>query len=317
MQIAHDIVLVTDATGHQGYAAARLLLSKGLKVRAMTKYPHSDKGIALTKAGATVIYGHLDDPSLLYQALHGARAVYFMQYIRRDINLVEEEARAKRLAYLAKEQDVYQFIYSSFASDSNSSNVPHFAVKERIEKTIRDLRFECYTFLRHTFCMEYLVDPIIFPELVSGKIISPIGADTKLQMISSEDLAKFMIYTLEHPQTMNGVELDLAGDEHSFGEIVKVLSSAFNKRIEYTSMRFDDYAELRDLSESSRHDFKLMVNWWESMGWDVDIGGLMLASRTFGIEMETLTEWGKDLATKYSANHQFLPSTSLNPVLRN
>ncbi len=311
MNLAHDIVLITDATGHQGYAAARLLINRGFKVRAMTKNPYCKRGIALMKAGASVIYGHLDDPSLLYQALHGTKAVLFLQYIHRDVDLNQEEVRGKRMAYLAKEQDIGQFIYSPVASNIKSSGIPHFAVKERIEKTIRDLKFESYTFLRHTFCMELLLDPFIFPELSTGKIISPIRPDTKLQMISADDIAKFMLHALKYPGFMNGAELDLAGDEHSFGEIVEVLSSAFNKRIEYTPMRFDDYAKLRDLSEKSRHDFGLIVNWWESMGWDVDIGGLMLASRTFGIEMETLTEWGQELATKCSADAQLLPVPSL------
>jgi uncharacterized protein YbjT (DUF2867 family) len=312
LRTANDIVLVIDATGSQGYAAARLLLNRGFKVRAMTKSPHCDKAIDLTKAGASVIYGHMDDPSLLYRALDGAKSVLFTQHIRRDTNLSQEETRAKRLAYLAKEQDVYQYIYSPVASDSKSINVPHFAVKERIEKTIRDLKFQSYTFLRHTFCMEFLLDPFIFPELNAGKIITPIQPDTKLQMLSADDLAKFMLYSIQHPTAMNGAELDLAGDEHTFGEMVEVLSSAFNKQIEYTPMRFDDFAELRNLSENSRHDFKIMVNWWESMGWDVDIGGLMLASRTFGIEMETLTEWGQDLATKCEVHSQTLSIGSLN-----
>ncbi len=312
MRDKDDIILVTDATSHQGYASALLLLESGFKVRAMTAIPHCEKAIALTKAGAFVIYGHLDDPSLLYQALQNARAVFVTHHIRRDTNLTLEETRGKRLAYLAKEQDVYQYIYSPVASDSYHSVVPHFAVKSRIEKTIRDLKFESYAFLRQTLCMDLLIDPIVFPEIVNGEIISPIHPDTKLQMISATDLAKFVKFALKYPDQMNAAELDLAGDEHSFGEVAEVLSAALNKRIKYSAMRFDDYAELRDLSERSRQDFKLMVNWWESMGWDVDIGGLMLAGRNCGIEMETLTEWGQQLATKSSVRSQSLPAPSIN-----
>ena len=62
------IILVTGATGQQGGAVARALLTKGQKVRVMTRTPA--KASALAKAGAEVVKGNLTDALDLQAALH-------------------------------------------------------------------------------------------------------------------------------------------------------------------------------------------------------------------------------------------------------
>ena len=296
-----DFVLVTGATGNQGSATACLLLEKGFQVRAMTHQPHSPKAARLAAFGAEIVLGDLDDPAVLHNAFVGVKGVFAVQGSREGESKIEEE-RGKRLAYIAKEQDVPQYIYSSVASAREKSGVPHFEAKGRIEKTIRDLKFPSHTFLRGTFFMESLLDPSIFPEIVSsGKLICPISPNTKIQMVSAEDVAKFAVYAFENPGLMNGVELDLAGDEHTFAEVAEVLSAAFHKRIEFASVNMEEFAKLRSLSHNLRHNVERIMDWWEEVGWDIDIGGLMLASRNCGIELKTLNEWANSLSTKSGA----------------
>ena len=296
-----EIVLVTGATGNQGNATARRLLEKGFRVRAMTQQPQSPRAALLAALGAEIVLGNLDDPVVLHNALTGVRGVFAVQDSR-DADSAVEEGRGKRLAYIAKEQDVTQYIYSSVAAARQNSGIPHFEVKGRIEATIRDLEFPSRTFLRGTFFMESLLDPTMFPEIVSsGKLICPIKPGTKVQMVSADDVAQFAVYAFENPTLMNGVELDLAGDEHTFGEIAKVLSAAFRKPIEFAPMDMEEYAELRHLSHDLKHNVGQIMDWWDSVGWDIDIGGLMLASHNCGIELKTLNEWAQDLATTSGA----------------
>ena len=59
MATQSNIILVTGATGQQGGAVARALLTKGQKVRVMTRTPA--KASALAKAGAEVVKGNLTD----------------------------------------------------------------------------------------------------------------------------------------------------------------------------------------------------------------------------------------------------------------
>src|SRR5262249_8724979 len=110
-----DYVLVTGSTGNQGNATARLLLEKGFRVAARTHQPHSPKAALLAAAGAEIVLGNLDDPSVLHSAFVGVKGVFAVQGSREAESKIEEE-RGKRLAYIAKEQDVPQYIYSSVAS---------------------------------------------------------------------------------------------------------------------------------------------------------------------------------------------------------
>jgi uncharacterized protein YbjT (DUF2867 family) len=293
-------VLVTGATGNQGCATARHLLAQGFAVRAMTHQPHSGKAAYLSALGAEVVYGTLDDPSLMYSALHQVRAVFAVVDSRHPIFSKEEE-RAKRLAYLAKEQDVEQFVYSSVASAREPRGVPHFEIKSRIEQTIRDLRFNSHTFLRGAFLMESLLDTTIFPEIVSGKLVSPISPNVRLQLISADDVAKFALFSFCNPDLVNGVEIDLAGDEHTFVEMAQVLSNALECEIEYAQVDMDEYLRLRSIPLNLHHNFERVREFWELVGWDIDIGGLMLASRTVGIDIKTLNEWASSVALEFGA----------------
>ena len=64
-----ELILVSGATGQQGGAAARHLLARGFKVRALTRDAKSDKTQALSAQGAEIVQGNLEDRATLDQAL--------------------------------------------------------------------------------------------------------------------------------------------------------------------------------------------------------------------------------------------------------
>ncbi len=68
MDKSKDIILVTGSTGQQGGAVARQLLSRGYRVRAMTRKPEGEPAKALSALGAEVVQGDLDDPNSLERA---------------------------------------------------------------------------------------------------------------------------------------------------------------------------------------------------------------------------------------------------------
>jgi uncharacterized protein YbjT (DUF2867 family) len=70
------LVLVTGATGNTGSGIVRALLARGTRVRALVR--SSQKGDALTRQGAEVTVGDLDDPRSLKPAMFdGVTDVYF------------------------------------------------------------------------------------------------------------------------------------------------------------------------------------------------------------------------------------------------
>jgi len=72
-------VLVLGATGRQGGATARHLLSNGWRVRALVRDPNKSATQALHQAGALVIQGDYEDRASLEAAMHGVYGVFSMQ----------------------------------------------------------------------------------------------------------------------------------------------------------------------------------------------------------------------------------------------
>jgi uncharacterized protein YbjT (DUF2867 family) len=153
MQKASDVVLVTGATGQQGGAVARLLLSRGHKVRALTRKPQGEAAKALVGLGAEVVAGELDDAGSLEKALRGVWGVFSVQNTW-EAGVEGEERQGKRLAELARKAGVSHFVYTSVASAHRRTGIPHFENKARIEETVRGLGFPSYTILRPVFFME-------------------------------------------------------------------------------------------------------------------------------------------------------------------
>lgn len=67
MATQSKLILVTGATGQQGGAVAKALLTKGQKIRVMTRHP--EKASSLAQAGAEVVKGNLTNASELQAAL--------------------------------------------------------------------------------------------------------------------------------------------------------------------------------------------------------------------------------------------------------
>ena len=274
----HDqVVLITGATGKQGGALAQELGGKGFKLRAMTRKPDSDAARSLRKMGAEVVQGDLDDPTSTGKALDGAWGVFAVQNTW-EAGVEGEETQGKRIAKLAREKGVQHFVYTSVGSAQRKTGIPHFENKWRIEDTIRGLKFPSYTILRPVFFMENLPTPWF---LNGDKLVTAMDPKTVLQMIAVEDIGKFGARAFTHAADMNGREIDLAGDQVTMPQAAEVLGKALGKKIDFVRIPIE---EIRKNSE----DFAMMLEWFDRVGYDVDIPGL---ERTYGMKLTTLGHW--------------------------
>src|SRR5688500_14947318 len=69
-------VFVCGATGQQGGAVARLLLSRGHHVRALVRNAESPAAQGIRSAGAELVSGSMDDGAGLVRAMDGVDAVF-------------------------------------------------------------------------------------------------------------------------------------------------------------------------------------------------------------------------------------------------
>ena len=270
-------VVVTGATGKQGGAVARALAGKGFKIRAMTRKPDSDPAKAIAATGAELVQGDLNDTSSLQTALTGAWGVFGVQNTW-EAGVAGEEEQGKRLATAAREAGVQHFVYSSVGSADRKTGIPHFENKYRVEETIRRLTFPSHVILRPVFFMENLPSPWF---LNGDNLCAALAPATKLQMIAVDDIGKHVARAFVEAEKLNRQDIDIAGDEATMPQAAAALSKGLRRSINFVQIPI---GEVRKNSE----DFALMLEWFERVGYDVDIPGLAHES---GIRPATLDEW--------------------------
>ena len=271
-------VLITGATGKQGGATARALAGKGFTLRAMTRKPDSDAARAIAaETGAAIIRGDLDDPASLKSALQGAWGVFAVQNTW-EAGVAGEEEQGKRIATLAKDAGVQHFVYTSVGSADRKTGIPHFENKSRVEDTVRALGFPSHVILRPVFFMENLISPWF---LNGDNMYAALQPDTTLQMIAVDDIGQYGARAFTDAARLNRREIDLAGDAVTMPQAAAALSSGLGRTITFVQIPMSD---VRKNSE----DFALMLEWFERVGYDVEIPEL---AREFGIRPTKLTEW--------------------------
>jgi uncharacterized protein YbjT (DUF2867 family) len=280
MNKSTDIILVTGATGNQGGAVARHLLSKGYKVRAMTRKLQGDKAREISALGAELVQADYDEPGSLEKALEGVWGVFAVQNTW-EAGVVREEEQGKLLAELARKKGITHFVYSSVGSAHRATGVPHFDNKYRIEQKVRSLGFPSWTILRPVFFMDNFLSPWFKPGLTEGKLMIGIKPDTRLQMIAVDDIGRFGLLAFEQHEKMNGVELDIAGDEMTMPEAAAILSGAMGREVRYVEASKD---EVRRASE----DYATMLEWFDVVGYNVDIPAL---EKRYGLRLTKFREW--------------------------
>jgi uncharacterized protein YbjT (DUF2867 family) len=275
--VSDRIVLITGATGKQGGAVARHLAGKGFAIRAMTRNADSPAARALAASGAEVIKGDLDDTASLEAALKGAWGAFAVQNTW-EAGVEREEEQGKRFATVARKVGVQHFVYSSVGSAHRRTGIPHFDNKWRVEETIRGLGFPSRVIIRPVFFMENLTSPWF---LNGDTLSAAMDPKTVLQMIAVDDIGKYGARAFTDAATLNGREIDIAGDALTMPQAASVLSKSLGRPIEFLRVPIEDVRK-------NSLDFALMLEWFDRVGYDADIAGL---AREFGITPTTLAQW--------------------------
>ena len=282
MKTGTDLILVTGATGQQGGAVARELLAKGHKVRALTRKPESPAAKELKTLGAEIVAGDLDDAASLERALAGVWGVYAVQNTW-EAGVEREEEQGKRIAEVAKRAGVQHFVYASVGSAHKETGIPHFENKSRVEAVVRDLGFPSFVILRPVFFMENLTSPWFLPAIEQGQLAVGMDPKTPLQMIAVRDIGRYGAWALEHPETLNGRAIDIAGDRKTMPETAAILGRALNRSVTHVRVPIEDVRKFSD-------DFATMLEWFDEVGYSADIAS---TSKESGIRPTTLEEWAK------------------------
>jgi uncharacterized protein YbjT (DUF2867 family) len=258
-------VLVAGATGQQGGAVARALLSKGHRVRALTRRPDGEAAVRLASAGAEVVAGDLGDAASVLKAAANVDTMFLMGNSYEGGT--EEETRQGIVAAdAAKAAGVGHLIYSSVADADRSTGIPHFESKYLVEKHIAGLGMP-YTISAPAGFMENVVAPWTIDGLRRGVHAFALPPGRVLQLVAVADIGAFVAALAERRERVFGKRFDIAGDELSGEEQARILSQAIGRPIGYQEIPI---AAARQQSE----DAALMFEWFDRVGYDADIAAL-------------------------------------------
>lgn len=278
MATQSKLILVTGATGQQGGAVATALLTKGQKIRVMSRTP--EKASVLAQAGAEVVKGNLTNPSDLQAALRGVHGVFAMS-TPFEAGMDQEVRQGIMMADAAKQAGIAHYVYTSVGSAHRNTGIPHFETKWKVEQHIRQIGLPA-TFLRPVWFMENFTT--FSKPSAEGILMMPMQADKKLAMVALRDIGEFGAAAFMRPNDFLGQAIDLAGDELTMPDVAAHLSKVTGRSIQFQGL------PLEQAEAAMGHDLATMFRWFNEVGYQINIAAL---KQTFGIPLTTFAEWIK------------------------
>lgn len=248
-------ILLTGATGQQGYAVARVLLQNSFSVYAMARDLRKDKALDLKSRGAELVQADFDDPQSLEKALEGMEGVFAVQDSF-AAGTEREIEQACRLADMALAKKVSYFVYSSIAGADKQKSSPHFEAKRKVEKHIEQIDLP-YTIFRPVFFYYNYLQNNIIEMLRGGSLKTPLAPNKKLQHLSEHDYALIVSMAFSSYPELIGKTIEVASTELSGREIADVFAKVLNRPIHYEQISFDEFEKL------AGHEMRLIYEWFD------------------------------------------------------
>jgi uncharacterized protein YbjT (DUF2867 family) len=211
------VIAVTGATGRQGGAVTRHLLSGGWRVRAITRRPEAGAARVLAKLGADIVRADMFNKDDLVHAFRGAYGVYSVQnFIPGGVDA--EVRQAKNVAAAAKETGIQHLVYGSAGTGATDTGIGSWDSKLTAEAYSRALGLPM-TVLRPMAFMELMTDKGFYPPVSTWSLMPRLmGKDRPVGWICVDDLGAIAARAFAEPDRFVGADLRLAADVQSIAE---------------------------------------------------------------------------------------------------
>jgi len=241
------VILVTGATGAQGYSVAKALLETDQwVVRCLTRNVGREKAKELQEAGAVLVEGDLDDKGSLMQAMEGCYGVFGLTNFWEHFE--KEYQQGRNLIDAVHASGISHFIYSGLpgyqALSGGKLSVPHCDIKAALEEYTRGLGIPS-TFIHIAFYYENFLS--FFPPLREGDGAFYFGfpqGDTPLAMASPEDMGPIVALVFDHPDHYMGKTVGVVGEDRSCKEYASIMSRVLGVTVRYRYVPRDVFAGL-------------------------------------------------------------------------
>ncbi|MFI6768004.1 NmrA/HSCARG family protein [Streptomyces sp. NPDC050355] len=258
-------IAVTGATGAQGGATARALLTAGHRVRALTRHPASPAAEALRGLGAEVRHADFDDRPSLAAALTGADSLFAVT-TPFGTDTATEVRQGKALVDAAAEARLGHIVFTSAAHADRGTGIPHYESKHLVEQNLRTAGVP-WTVIAPAAFMDNYGSGWTLDGLRDGTFAWPMPADRPLTLIPASDIGAFAALVLQRRDEFTGRRIDIASDERTPGQMAEILAAAIGRPIAHQEVPL---AYVRTRSA----DLAAMFEYFTTVGLDVDATAL-------------------------------------------
>jgi len=271
-------ILVLGATGRQGGAAAKYLLSAGWSVRALSRKPDAEPARALRNNGVEVIAGSMDDPADLDKAMDGVYGVFSVQNFW-ECGYEREIRQGKNVADAAKRAGISHLVYSSVGGAERKTGLPHFESKWQIEEYIRSIGVQ-HTIIRPVSFMENFLR--MKDAIANGLFPSAGQPDKPQQFVAVDDIGAAAAKAFAEPERFAAEAFELASDELTPRQVAETFSKVLGKPVRHVQ------TPMEEVRKQMGEEGVKMIEWIDREGYKADLA--LLRSR-YGLQLTRLEEW--------------------------
>jgi uncharacterized protein YbjT (DUF2867 family) len=210
-------IVVTGATGRQGGAVARHLVTDGWRVRGVTRSPDSTAAKELAGLGVELARADMTDRARMRAVCDGAHGVFSVQnpMISGEQG---ERAQGRNVVDAAADAGVAHVVYGSAGPGTPNTGVAAWDVKLEIAEYARG-RGLPLTVLRPMAFMELMTDKDLYPPVAAWHLMPRlVGADRPIPWLAAEDLGAIAARAFAEPRSYVGSDLALAADHRTLSE---------------------------------------------------------------------------------------------------
>jgi uncharacterized protein YbjT (DUF2867 family) len=257
------VVAVTGATGRQGGAVTRHLLSDGWKVRAVTRRPDKPAARALVRLGADVVRADMLNQGDLVQAFRGVYGVYSVQNFM-PAGTDAEIRQGRNVADAAKTTGVRHIVYGSAGTGATDTGIGSWNSKLAVQAYLRELNLPL-TVLRPMAFMELMTDRGFFPAVSTWSLMPKLmGQDRPVGWICVDDLGAIAARAFAEPDRFIGADLSLVADVQPIAECRRIWSDVCGR----PPRRFP--MPVRMFQRFVGSDLTTMWRWLRTARFDID-----------------------------------------------
>jgi uncharacterized protein YbjT (DUF2867 family) len=154
-----------------------------------------------------------------------------------------------------------------------------------VEEAVRGAGFPFWTVLKPAFLMDNFAEPkarVMFPHLRSGRIITALLPETRMQLIAGDDVGAFARAAIADPGRFDRRNIDLAAEGLTMGEVAAILSRVLDRKV-----------EARSVSPKEAVAAGLFPGWVRSQEWTNEVGyrADIAALEAFDVPLTRFDDW--------------------------